>query len=44
LGRINQKQTRLQDKPILPSTMEDGERKLILAHYPELADTFRKRA
>jgi len=44
LGRINQKQTRLQDKPILPSTMEDGERKLILALYPELADTFRKRA
>ena len=36
MGKINQKQTRPQDEPLLLSELDEEDRQLILNKYPEL--------
>jgi hypothetical protein len=36
MNRINQKELRQQDKPIMLKDLENGEKDLIAAYYPEL--------
>ena len=36
LGKINQKQTRPQDKPVPFDNLTEGDRNLITRHYPQL--------
>ena len=37
LGKINQKQTRPQDRPVPPHRLEDGDKELIRKRLPELS-------